>query len=293
MLWAGKLWGKSASVLALFLYAFDPTITAHAQLVTTDVGLAFFATLFLFILRGYLQAPSPKRLIFSGVALGLALGAKFSAVILVPIAVLISLLAAWSGSCRPEDLRPSVDHTSTRFSAESWGSSSQIKRLLAAVLAISLMIVIAIVVLWAIYLLPADPFMYLKGLKAVNQDHDPSFRYYLMGELRPRGWHTYFLIAWLIKTPIPSLLLFLFSIALFVTGRRAVWMDELFLVVPALAFFVGYSLTADDIGIRYLIPCFPFLMIFAARTVSGVVTAKPTLRLALAFLLSWYLVSFL
>ena len=92
MLWAGKLWGRSASVLALFLYAFDPTITAHAQLVTTDVGLAFFATLFLFILRGYLQAPSPKRLVFSGVTLGLALGAKFSAVILVPTTVSILFL---------------------------------------------------------------------------------------------------------------------------------------------------------------------------------------------------------
>jgi hypothetical protein len=155
------------------------------------------------------------------------------------------------------------------------------------------MIVIASVVLWAIYLLPADPFMYLKGLRAVNRDHDPGFPYYLMGELRPGGWRAYFLIAWLIKTPVPSLLIFLFSIALFVTGRRAVWIDELLLVVPALAFFVGYSLSADDIGIRYLIPCFPFFMIFAARIVSWVVQANPIVRLALPLLLSWYLVEFL
>src|SRR6266480_3686949 len=56
--WSGRLWGKRASLLALFLYTFDPTITAHAQLVTTDVGFAFFATLFLFLLRRYLESPS-------------------------------------------------------------------------------------------------------------------------------------------------------------------------------------------------------------------------------------------
>ena len=58
--WATALWGEAAGLLALFLYAFDPTITAHAQLVTTDVGLAFFSTLYLWFLRAYLRQPSTR-----------------------------------------------------------------------------------------------------------------------------------------------------------------------------------------------------------------------------------------
>src|SRR5207249_2128046 len=97
MLWASRLWGGAAGLFALFLYAFDPTVTAHAQLVTTDVGLAFFATLFLYLLRRYLAAPSWGRLTASGLGLGLALGAKFSGAALVPMAVLLIGMAAWRG----------------------------------------------------------------------------------------------------------------------------------------------------------------------------------------------------
>src|SRR5262249_22351733 len=76
--WASELWGPLAGSLALFLYAFDPTIAAHAQLVTTDVGFAFFATAFLYALRLYVRKRSAVPLLTAGATLGLALGAKFS-----------------------------------------------------------------------------------------------------------------------------------------------------------------------------------------------------------------------
>ena len=87
-----SLLSGAAALLALFLYAFDPTIAAHAQLVTTDVGLAFFATLFLYVLWRTLARPSWSRVLLSGATLGLALGAKFSAVLLIPMAALLVAL---------------------------------------------------------------------------------------------------------------------------------------------------------------------------------------------------------
>ncbi len=38
--WATDLWGALGGLLALSLYVFDPNVTAHAELVTTDVGCA-------------------------------------------------------------------------------------------------------------------------------------------------------------------------------------------------------------------------------------------------------------
>ena len=95
--WATHLWGSVGGLLALFLYAFDPTITAHSQLVTTDVGVACFSLLYLWSLRSYLRNPTWKALLLSGAALGLALGAKFSAVVLVPISLVLLGVAALRG----------------------------------------------------------------------------------------------------------------------------------------------------------------------------------------------------
>ncbi len=267
MLWAGRLWGTAAGLLALALYAFDPTITAHAQFVTTDVGLAFFATLFLFLLRRYLAAPSWQRLLLSGVALGLALGAKFSALFLLPVVVLLLGAAAWLG-------REGDQRTSTR--------------LLSGAGTVGLLTGVAAVVLWALYFFPADPWFYFRGLQTVHQDHNPDYPSYLMGELRKGGWVYYLLVAWLVKTPLASLLLLIAATVAFFFGKRAQWLDEAFLVVPALAFFIGYSLTADNLGVRYLIPCFPFFFIFTARLAPAIGSGRRWGGVILALLLTWY-----
>src|SRR4030043_212174 len=40
--WAADLAGWKAGLLALFLYALDPNIVAHAQVITTDMGVTVF-----------------------------------------------------------------------------------------------------------------------------------------------------------------------------------------------------------------------------------------------------------
>jgi len=287
MSWAKELWGRSASLLALFLYAFDPTITAHAQFVTTDLGFSFFATLFLFIFRKYLLHPSSKWLVFSGISLGLALGSKFSGLILIPIAVLL----LFGRRRHPHSRHSDEIGTGQEADVKRWGACKDEKPSFNALITIILILITATLIVWAIYVFPADPFIYLKGLKAVNRDHHPDYPYYLMGKLKPGGWRSYFLVAGLIKVPIPALLLLLLSIGLFWKGERTYWLDEAFLFIPTLAFFVGYSLKADNIGIRYIIPCFPFLIISTVRSTSWLL-AKPSLRIVLFLVLGWYLIEF-
>ncbi|MBI5506207.1 MAG: glycosyltransferase family 39 protein [Deltaproteobacteria bacterium] len=270
-IWARRLWGENAALLALALYVLDPTITAHAQLVTTDVGLAFFATLFLLLLRGYLETPRLARLLLCGVTLGLGLGAKFSGVILVPIAMVLALIASMRGEP---------------------GLGARSRRTIACLAAVGLMTAIACAVLWAMYFFPSDPFFYLEGLKVVNRDRDPNYRFYLMGDLRPGGWDLYLLVAWLVKTPLASLLLLGASVLVFLRGRRAALLDEAFLVVPAVAFFAGYSMTSDNLGVRYLVPCFPFFFIFASRIAGCVAWSGGWPRDGLALCLLWMLIEF-
>src|SRR5206468_1998474 len=83
--WGRELFGPQAALAALFLYALDPNILAHGYLSTTDPGFGAFTMVFLFVLwRGSHWA-------ICGVALGLALASKFTAVILVPVAAVLLL----------------------------------------------------------------------------------------------------------------------------------------------------------------------------------------------------------
>lgn len=280
MIWAAELWGGWGGVLALFLYVFDPTITAHAQLVTTDVGLAFFATLFLFVLRRYLRSPSGWGLIVSGITLGLALGAKFSAVTLVPTAALLVLAARLGGERSSGGAQPTVDNP------------ARIRRLLSASLDLAVLATTAYLVLWALYFFPTDPLFYLEGMRSVNADHDPRHLFLVMGDLILGRCPYYLLVAWLVKTPIPSLILLGASLVLFLRGRGAAWLDEAFLVVPAFGFFVANSLFAAPVGVRYLIPCFPLFFVFAGRLAPMLGTASHAIRTVLAALLVWYVAEF-
>jgi dolichyl-phosphate-mannose-protein mannosyltransferase len=278
-MWATQLWGWWGGLLALFLYAFDPTITAHSQLVATDVGVACFSVLYLWGLRCYLQNPTWKILLFSGAALGLALGAKFSAVVLVPISVALLAIAACSAR-RNEALTPScatsnLENHPPRISF--WRN----------LVALSVMTLVAAFIVWAAYFFPKDPLFYWKGIQTVNRDRGVQPYFYLLGTLKPGGWKTYLLIAWLVKTPIPSLLLTVAAVVMSIKGWRTTWFDEAFLVVPAVGYFFFYSMFADNIGVRYLIPCFPFLYIFIGRVVQGLRSASLVYKLLFSALLAW------
>src|SRR5262249_38932333 len=88
--------GSVPALGALFFYAFDPTMIAHSAFVTTDVGVTAFAILFLFTLWRYLHEPTRKHLIFCGLALGAVLGAKFSAILILPVtAILMAAAVCW------------------------------------------------------------------------------------------------------------------------------------------------------------------------------------------------------
>ncbi|OGI21299.1 MAG: hypothetical protein A2808_01385 [Candidatus Moranbacteria bacterium RIFCSPHIGHO2_01_FULL_55_24] len=95
-LWTKELAGTLAGLFALILYAFDPNIIAHSHYVTTDIGIAAFLFFSFYFFVRFLQNPSAKNIFWSGIFLGLAQLAKFSAVLLFPIFGLFVILYALS-----------------------------------------------------------------------------------------------------------------------------------------------------------------------------------------------------
>ncbi len=84
--------GGLAGIFAVLLFAFDPNIIAHAHLVTTDLGIATAILIATYFFIRFLKHPSTKNLIIAGIILGLAQTVKFSAILILPIFGIMSVL---------------------------------------------------------------------------------------------------------------------------------------------------------------------------------------------------------
>ena len=88
---------------------------------------------------------------------------------------------------------------------------------------------------------------------------------FFLGEYSDKGWLLYFPVAFLIKTPVPSILLIAASLLLCRAGTPLRLRNALFLLLPVgiiLALMVPAKI---NIGVRYLTPIYPFLFVCAAR----------------------------
>ncbi len=89
--WSGRLFGKAGAVITATLYFLSPNLIAHARLVTTDVpaGVFFLASLFSFC--ALLERITPLRTLLAALALSALFLTKFSAPLIVPVLVALTL----------------------------------------------------------------------------------------------------------------------------------------------------------------------------------------------------------
>src|SRR5258705_2495434 len=87
---AQEMFGTTAGFIALGLLVFDPTLLAHGALVTTDAIQACFLLASIYAFYRYVKAPSVSRLAITGLAVGLALASKHSAVLVFPMLVMLA-----------------------------------------------------------------------------------------------------------------------------------------------------------------------------------------------------------
>lgn len=263
----GRQWfGEHVGLAAAFWCAFDPTVLGHAALVTTDVGMAFFVVTFLLALWFQLQRPTLWRLIFCGLALGLLLGTKFSAVIILPVsAVVLGAAALWPIGPEHRGLGTRL----LRHGAEWIG-----------------MVAIAGVVLQYVYLFPRSPLEYLEGMRLVNADHNRAWLYYLAGRFAHR-FHGYFAVAYLVKQPLASIAATVLGAALLFRRGTCAPLVRIALLLPLGGLFVGYTLFSDALGVRYIIPILPFTHLLAGLALATLLHGNRLKRVLAGLLAGW------
>ncbi len=94
-LWASRLYGAATAAICASLWFVDPNVLAHSTAATTDVAAAFFGLLSTYWFWGYLRDPSGRSALLAGLGLGLAVGTKFTLMLLVPAWVAMAVVDEW------------------------------------------------------------------------------------------------------------------------------------------------------------------------------------------------------
>jgi len=263
---ARRLWSDGAAHLATALFALSPPLIAHFSMATVDgtVTLLFFATA-VTLLR-WRGRPSWRMTIALGVVVGGFLLAKFSAPPLVVLMLAIMLLTPSAGD------------------------------LLSRLTRVAAVLVVAVAVIWLGYFLRVGPVRfrsgsfydraapgvvivpvarridrslrlpapeYLPALSIVTQHGLKGHPAFFLGEInRSGGWRTYFPIVVALKWPLT---IWAFALTSLVLVSRAGWPPELaFLMLFPVAFFALAMVSSLNIGDRYVLPVYPFLILLCA-----------------------------
>jgi 4-amino-4-deoxy-L-arabinose transferase-like glycosyltransferase len=274
--WARARYGPGAALFAVTLLAFDPNLVAHAGVVHTDLGAALTFLVAVLAWENLRRSGrSLQALLGAAVALGIALATKFSAVYLVPIFLLQGLVHV------RRDARPG------RAAARMLGR-------LVLVGAGALVVVLGVYslvtarmdladqrqVIHEMVALRGAPGLsravegiagvcpplghYLGGLASVaRQNAEGGGVNYLFGKVSVTGFPLYFFVAFLAKSTLAFLAISALVLVALPRDPESRKDAPLFLL-PVGVLFLGSIGSSYNIGIRHMLPVYPFLALAGA-----------------------------
>jgi len=297
---ARKLFGETAALLAVALYVLEPTLLAHGRIVHTDVPAALAYLLFFFTLHHYSEAPGLKRALLLGLACAVALLTKFSMLVVVPV-LAIYLLARLVLNWRDSKQR-------SQIVLHGGVVTFVILLLVNAAYHFQHPVLEASDVRWVEMKSPAllgfvttgirglskiIPTYYLFGVYNIELHNHYGHATSLLGQYSDRGWWYYFPVAFALKTTLPFLLLAVAALGWAVwrlTTKHKGKRDTRFLwIVVPVGVYLAISLTSHiNIGIRHLLPVYPFLFIAGGALLAQLLRARRKLGIAvLVVLFGW------
>ena len=301
-----EIFGPVAALLALVLVVFEPNLVAHGAYVTTDMAVTFgiFATVY--ALYRFRVRPSIGRVAVVGAATGVALAVKHSAVLLLPIAIV--LLAFELVRPRPEERR------------------AHVLRLYGAAFAAA--VVLGLPILWATYhfrflahpngamqpslsdymssLHGVEPRLYellarwhilpeshLYGMVdiRVQSAAGQSFPTYIFGRVHAHGVPYYFPAAFVIKSTLGLMLLLVLAFYSVLSKGLEGSQRLSFLMVPPLVYLLIAIDTGLNIGARHILPMYPFLAVLIGGAAVALWQQRRLWIYVTLILLGWHVAS--
>ncbi len=325
---ARRLMGKLWALVPTFLFALDPTVLAQGHYVTTDVGAAFGVIFATYFFLKYAESPTTKHLWYAGLSFGVAQLTKFSTPLLVPLFIFLVFVlwlrdtaSQWSTTdasrrvrtfffrlCRKAwklilifaigyalvvypvyalftagyPIQKQISDTTTTLTSFASGPTP------AGQLCTGMRCFADADIWMSHHYLTRPVAEYLLGILMALQRVDGGNTIYFLGQVRGSGGWIYFPALFLLKEPIPTLIIVLLALCLAIwwmikktlNGRggesgtamiKQRILDYLtlnfaeFSMASFVVLYWGYSMHSPlNIGFRHLMPTLPFIFILAA-----------------------------
>ena len=271
--------GPKAGALALAGAALDPNLVAHASLATSDVPFACATLATILAAHRFGERASPARAVILGAALGIAFVAKVSAILLLPGLALLPLVAprkpeahgrrlaallllggiiAWAVVCGAYLL-----HEIARPMAELDLRSGLFRRLAAAVPNLRLPL----------------PAAFVTAFDASLASERGDWNVVVLGHRYAKGVPYYFLLMWLLKTPVLLAAAEIWGLARAALAGAVRRHPLIRLCALNLVLLLGYFSLAfhAQIGYRYVLMAVPLAYVIAG---AGLASLPPRPRWA-------------
>ena len=313
--WTKKIGGSIPALFVLTLFTFSPNFLAHGRLVNTDVAAALGMVISIYFYLKFLARPSLKNILITGIAISFALLVKFSALILIPFLVFLTFVYFL---LRATDKRAIFIRYAPRvliIGAITFLLIGIVYQLHILNYPTERQLQDSMEILHRWY---GDEFQNISFSIAENPFLRPHAHYllgilrtmgrvglvtgeYFLGEVRASGFWYYFPVLYVFKVPLAfhflSLLAFGIGIVKFrafkekFSGRKTRdWIVAHFVEFSMALFVLWYLSVAIvfniNIGIRHLLPIFPFLYILVALGLKRWIISIPV-----GLLLVWYIFS--
>jgi 4-amino-4-deoxy-L-arabinose transferase-like glycosyltransferase len=284
--WSRQLAGPTAGLLGCALWVFNPVALAHSHIVQTDGGGALTVLLSVWSFSHFVQRPCLRSAVIAGLAFGLALVTKLSALLLLPTLGVLAALVWWK--------KPTEQRNTIRFAR------------LIPLFAVCAWVVIMIV--YAPHWTPAPPLDarqaawlnvpswfetfrpilippdFFKAVALLIGSADVGHSGYLFGAWSDAGWWYYYPVAFALKTPIPLLAVVVVALIFLLRQIRIRRADELVPWIAATMFFALAMLNKMNIGVRHLLPVYGLLSVAVA---SQLAPLRGLWRVATLVLVIW------
>jgi len=323
--WVRELAGNKAGLLALAIFSFSPTFLAHGRLVTTDVAAALGVVMATYFWLKFLEYPSKKNVILAGIIFGIVMLFKFSLILLVPFFAAITIVYAFlrykerglkklfSGLVKYAILAlivaaigafviwPVYQYHVANYPIEKQVSDTK------SLLSSSPIPTMKNLCIWMAQKPLFRPWAhYLLGLLMATQRTAAGNTVYFMGMISASGWWYYFPTVYFLKVPLAfhilTLIALLWAVYLIKKpfwhkpfSRVVNWLRDHFAEFSMMVFILIYWTTSLigslNIGVRHVLPTFPFIYILVTLGIINLIKAKKQMSILLIILMVWYISS--
>jgi tetratricopeptide (TPR) repeat protein len=341
--WSKALFGTAGALAALLIYVLDPNILAHAPLVHTDLPFAalFFISTYLFWRT--LNEVSIRSVTLTAIVFALAAVTKYA---------YVSILSAWTllgiyRICASQPIQSAI--------GKRQPITSRLAKSTALMCILGCALVAAYAAVWAVYgfqyyAIPGGksplPFHHLwprsalmQSLASFSIQHHLVPEAWLYGQLSlleslnrdsyllgqtslAKGSYLYFPVAFVVKTPIPTLVLLTAAVVFLARGNRStpapgapesvgfgfsrarvtshdcgiMFRQRLaatpWLAIPVVTYFSFAMASGLNIGLRHILAIYPFLFVLCGGMAAGLWrSGVKAQRASVMFLGAWYVLS--